>query len=61
MIDRQHGKIVIECDSCPETFEGESGEWNEVWPAARREGWKSKTIENGPRYEWVHGCPKCGV
>jgi len=26
MIDRQHGKIVIECDSCNETFEGDPGE-----------------------------------
>lgn len=35
MIDRQHGKIFIECDSCSDTFEGEKGdEWSEVWPAA---------------------------
>jgi hypothetical protein len=58
MIDRQHGKITIECDSCSETFEGEKGEdWNVVWPAAQREGWKSRKIGD----EWVHGCPKCGV
>lgn len=57
MIDRQHGKIVIECDSCDEVFEGKSAEWNEVWPEAKREGWKSKKIGS----EWVHGCPKCGV
>lgn len=57
MIDRQHGKIVIECDSCPETFEGDSGEWSEVWAAAQREGWRSKKIGD----QWVHGCRQCGV
>ena len=57
MIDRQHGKILIECDSCNAVFEGESDDWSEVWPAAKREGWKSKKIGS----EWVHGCPNCGV
>lgn len=57
MIDRQHGKIQIECDSCPEVFEGENNEWDVVWPQARREGWKTKKVGG----LWVHGCPKCGV
>lgn len=30
MIDRQHDKLIIECDSCDEVFEGKSAEWNEV-------------------------------
>jgi hypothetical protein len=57
MMDRQHGKVVFECDSCPEVFEGDSGEFNEVGAAAKREGWKTKKIGS----EWMHGCPKCGV
>ncbi|AXK79982.1 hypothetical protein DW352_05280 [Pseudolabrys taiwanensis] len=62
MIDRQGGRIVIECDSCDETFdgnsiEGDGDDWQEVWPAAKAEGWTSKKIGN----EWVHGCPHCGV
>ena len=58
MIDRQHGKILIECDSCDVVFEGDPGEeWGEVWPSAKREGWRTKKIGD----EWVHGCPKCGV
>lgn len=57
MIDRQHGKIQIECDSCDAVFEGDSGEWNEVWPAAKRDGWRTRKIGS----DWVHGCPKCGV
>ena len=58
MIDRQHGKIVIECDSCNETFEGEQGEeFDVVWNAAKRDGWRTRKIAD----EWLHGCPKCGV
>lgn len=55
MIDRQHGKLVFECDCCAETFEGESSELAEVWSAAKRDGWKSKKIGE----EWVHACGKC--
>ncbi len=58
MIDRQHGKILIECDSCDEVFEGDRGsEWDAVWSAAKDEGWTSRKIAN----EWLHGCPKCGA
>jgi hypothetical protein len=47
MIDRQGGRILIECDSCDEVFEGdERAEFAETWAAAKRD---------------VHGCSKCGV
>ena len=58
MIDRQHGRILIECDSCPEVFDGEDGhDFPMVWARAKREGWKTWSIAG----EWLHGCPKCGV
>lgn len=58
MIDRQHGKIVIECDSCDAVFEGEKHhDWGGVWGLAKRDGWTSRKIAN----EWLHGCPKCGA
>lgn len=58
MIDRQGGKIIFECDSCDETFDGGDGEeFSVVWNAAKREGWKSRKV----REEWVHGCARCGV
>lgn len=57
MIDRQHGKIQVECDSCDEVFAGDSDDWQEVWPAAKREGWTTRKIAD----EWLHGCPTCGV
>lgn len=55
MIDRQYGKIVIECDACDNTYEGASDEWKPVWAAAKAEGWKTRQIGS----EWVHTCPKC--
>lgn len=58
MIDRQHGHIVIECDSCNETFEGDQDEeFDVVWMSVKRAGWRTRKIAD----EWLHGCPKCGV
>jgi len=58
MIDRQSNRVLIECDSCDEVFEGEEGiEFIGVWAQAKREGWKTRQIAD----QWLHGCPKCGV
>lgn len=57
MIDRQHGNLVFECDSCSETFEAESKDFNTAWSAAKAEGWTA--TKNGDF--WLHGCPECGV
>jgi predicted RNA-binding Zn-ribbon protein involved in translation (DUF1610 family) len=57
-IDRQYGKIVIECSSCDATIESEQDEdWDVFWPRAVLEGWKSRKVG----HDWVHGCPDCGV
>ena len=60
MIDRQHDQIVIECDACDSVFDsGVEGcgslEWEVVWPAAKREGWKARRIGG----EWLQFCPSC--
>lgn len=58
MIDRQHGRIVLECDSCDTAVESETGEDFEVfWQRAKRDGWTARTIAD----EWLHGCPDCGA
>jgi hypothetical protein len=58
MIDRQGNRILIECDSCDEVFEGdEDDEFAQVWNQAKRDGWRTKKIGS----DWVHGCPKCKV
>lgn len=51
--DTQHGRIIIACDTCDATFEGDSKEWNEVWPKAKAEGWRARQVGN----DWVHACP----
>ena len=56
MIDRQHGHIVIECDACPEIFDGQPDEeWGPTWASAKRDGWKTRQIAG----EWLHFCPGC--
>ncbi len=58
MIDRQGGKIVVECDSCDETIDGpEDDGWEALWSRAKAEGWKARKIG----HDWVHGCPECEV
>ena len=57
MIDRQHGNVIIECDSCEATFTLDDDDFNETWAAAKLNGWRVRKIGE----EWVHGCPKCGV
>lgn len=52
MIDRQHNKIVFECDCCPETFESETEDFSEAWAAAKREGWRNKQVGG----VWLHSC-----
>jgi len=57
MIDRQGGKILFECDSCDDVFEGgEDEEFASAWARAKGEGWKAMKIAD----EWLHGCPRCG-
>ena len=52
MIGRQHGRIVIACDACGRMFEGDSDEWIDVWPQARRKGWRVRKIGK----DWYQFC-----
>lgn len=57
-IDRQGAKIIFECDSCDETFEGhDHEEFADVWARAKGDGWSTRKIAD----EWLRGCPRCGV
>lgn len=58
MIDRQHGRLVLTCDSCDEEFDGDwsTDEFDDMWDAAKLEGWAARKIAR----EWQHGCPDCG-
>lgn len=57
MIDRSHGKISFECDSCPEIFDADTDDFSDAWERAKADGWRSRKIAT----EWLHGCARCGV
>ena len=57
MIDRQHGKILVECDSCDQVLDTETSDFDEARELMKREGWRIRKIAE----VWLHGCPKCGV
>ena len=57
MIDRQHGEIVYECDSCTETLETCEPDWNDAKRQFDDAGWRA--YKAGA--DWVHECPKCGA
>jgi hypothetical protein len=52
LIDCQHDRIVIDCDACDRTLEGDSNEWMEVWLQARREGWRARKVGK----DWCQFC-----
>lgn len=57
MIDRQHGKVLFECDSCDEVLQTEEREFDEARHVMKAEGWHARKICG----VWLHGCPSCGV
>jgi hypothetical protein len=57
MIDRQHGKYLVECETCDEVLETGTGDFDEAREVMRHEGWKARRRGDA----WLHGCPKCGA
>ena len=57
MLDRQHGDIVIECDSCDEILETETSDFGSALNLMKREGWRARKIGE----DWCHFCSKCEV
>lgn len=56
MMDRQHGKIVWECDGCHEVLETGESDFHEALGVLRDEGWLSRQVAN---MVWCHYCPEC--
>jgi len=57
MLDRQHGKIVFECDSCDAVLDTETGDFDEALAIMKREEWKVQKIGQ----VWIDACPKCEI
>lgn len=51
-MDRQHGDIVFECDTCENVLETKQADFSSAWNMAQREGWKSRKVDGN----WVHFC-----
>lgn len=54
-MQRIHGEVSFECNSCGETFEMGSENFDITWNAAKRDGWTAKKIGN----DWIHTCNEC--
>lgn len=55
MMDRQNGKILFECDDCPDVLETGESDFGEAWDMAKSDGWRTRKFGN----VWKHRCPKC--
>lgn len=57
MIDRQHGQLIVECDSCGAVLDTRTSAFDETRAVMRQHDWKVRQIGR----DWIHGCPSCGV
>jgi hypothetical protein len=57
MMDRSHGKISFECESCSEVIDTETSDFNDAREKMKNAGWHARKFGE----DWVHGCPDCGV
>lgn len=57
MIDRQHGKVVFQCDGCDDTCYTDEGDFQIALEVMKYEGWK--TVRDEDTKEWKHFCKKC--
>jgi hypothetical protein len=61
-LDRQHGRLIMCCDTCGETREGDQGEFDAFIEGTKRDGWKMRKIGAGREgHDWVHACPDCDL
>lgn len=55
MIDRQHGKIIFECDACGEVLETDTSDFTAALTAMRAAQWRAAPFGK----DWVHTCNGC--
>lgn len=53
--ERNGGVVVFHCDSCPDSFESESSDFNTALADAKADGWRAYLVGN----DWCHACPAC--
>jgi hypothetical protein len=55
MMDRQNGKFVIECNTCDEVLETNTGDFTTARERLEAERWRARKVKD----EWEHYCPRC--
>lgn len=55
MLERQHGEIVVECDTCDATLATDTADFDEARDLLKAERWR--TYKEGD--VWCHACPGC--
>lgn len=59
MLDRQHGKILFECDGCGEVLQTDTGDFTAALALMKSDGWSNRRLGRGEVADWNHYCPKC--
>ena len=54
-IQKDYGKYILQCDTCPEAEEFDS--WEAANAYRKAAGWKIWNFKS----EWLHFCPECEV
>ena len=57
MLDRQHGKFVVECNRCDEVLETETGDFQRARDVMKENHWRAHF--NTKTQDWDHFCPDC--
>jgi hypothetical protein len=56
MLDRQKGRLVVECDAYGDLYEDQDADdFKAFIEGAKREGWTMQPVGN----DWVHTCSGC--
>ncbi len=55
-LTQDHGDHVFQCDSCGETLETNTSNFDSARNALKRAHWKP---HKNPQNEWRHYCPQC--
>lgn len=55
MLDRQYGKLVVQCDTCGASQESDPGtEFTPFWNGLKQDGWRAIKVGE----DWTHECPE---
>ena len=60
MFDRQHQRLIFECDFCGQVVKCDSDDFVVEWAQLKQDGWTAKQQPGGSS-SWVHRCGECAA